>query len=85
MESLEEAFNTYYTAIHRYETNRLRNIAKFFGHLFTTDSISWMVFECVKINEDDTTSSSHIFVKIMMQEMMEGMGLKNSCGEVQGS
>jgi pre-mRNA-splicing factor CWC22 len=35
-----------------------------------------MVFECVKINEDDTTSSSHIFVKIMMQEMMEGMGLK---------
>jgi hypothetical protein len=37
------------------------------------------VFECVKINEleDDTTSSSsHIFVKIMMQEMMEGMGLK---------
>ena len=35
-----------------------------------------MVFECVKINEDDTTSSSRIFVKIMMQEMMEGMGLK---------
>ena len=26
--------------------------------------------------EDDTTSSGHIFVKIMMQEMMEGMGLK---------
>ena len=35
-----------------------------------------MVFECVKINEDDTTSSSRIFVKIMMQEMMEGMELK---------
>ena len=34
-----------------------------------------MVFECVKINEDDTTSSSCIFMKIMMQEM-EGMGLK---------
>jgi hypothetical protein len=27
--------------------------------------------------EDDTTSSSRIFVKIMMQEMMEGMGLKS--------
>jgi hypothetical protein len=26
--------------------------------------------------EDDTTSSSRIFVKIMMQEMMEGMDLK---------
>ena len=75
-DSVEEAFKTYYTTIHRYETNRLRNIARFFGHLFATDSISWMVFECVKINEDDTTSSSRIFVKIMMQEMMEGMGLK---------
>jgi pre-mRNA-splicing factor CWC22 len=75
-DSFEEAFNNYYTTIHRYETNRLRNIARFFGHLFATDSISWMVFECVKINEDDTTSSSRIFVKIMMQEMMEGMGLK---------
>lgn len=75
-DSFEVAFNKYYTTIHRYETNRLRNIARFFGHLFATDSISWMVFECVKINEDDTTSSSRIFVKIMMQEMMEGMGLK---------
>jgi pre-mRNA-splicing factor CWC22 len=27
--------------------------------------------------EDDMMSSSHIFVKIMMQEMMEGMGLKS--------
>jgi pre-mRNA-splicing factor CWC22 len=72
----ESAFNTYYTTVHRYETNRLRNIARFFGHLLGTDSISWVVFECVKINEDDTTSSSRIFVKIMMNEMMESMGLK---------
>jgi len=75
-DSFEEAFNKYYTTIHRYETNRLRNIARFFGHLFATDSISWMIFDCVKVNEDDTTSSSRIFVKIMMQEMMESMGLK---------
>ncbi|TFK34887.1 armadillo-type protein [Crucibulum laeve] len=75
-ESFEHAFTNYYTTIHRYETNRLRNIARFFGHLFATDAISWMVFECVKINEDDTTSSSRIFIKIMMQEMMENMGLK---------
>jgi pre-mRNA-splicing factor CWC22 len=41
-----------------------------------TDSISWAVFQCVRINEDDTTSSSRIFVKILMNEMMESMGLK---------
>ena len=75
-DSFERAFNNYYTTIHRYETNRLRNIARFFGHLFASDSISWVVFECIKINEDDTTSSSRIFIKIMMQEMMESMGLK---------
>lgn len=72
----EQAFTTYYTTIHRYETNRLRNIARFFGHLVATDSISWLVFECIKINEDDTTSSSRIFVKIMMGEVQEAMGLK---------
>jgi pre-mRNA-splicing factor CWC22 len=76
LECFESAFNTYYSTIHRYETNRLRNISRFFGHIIATDSISWAVFECVKINEDDTTSSSRIFMKILMNEMMESMGLK---------
>ncbi|KDQ33998.1 hypothetical protein PLEOSDRAFT_1033756 [Pleurotus ostreatus PC15] len=75
-ECLEEAFQTYYDTIHRYETNRLRNIAKFFGYLLSSDAITWTVMRCIKINEDDTTSSSRIFVKIMMNEMMESMGLK---------
>ncbi|OAX41880.1 MIF4G-domain-containing protein [Rhizopogon vinicolor AM-OR11-026] len=75
-DSLEQAFSNYYTTIHRYETNRLRNISRFFGHILATDAISWVVLECVKINEDDTTSSSRIFMKILMQEMMESMGLK---------
>jgi len=72
----ESAFNDYYTTIHRYETNRLRNISRFFGHLLATDSISWAVLGCITINEEDTTSSSRIFIKIMMGEMMESMGLK---------
>ena len=74
-ECFESAFQTYYSTIHRYETNRLRNIARLFGHLLATDAVSWVVLECVKINEDDTTSSSRIFVKIMMQEVLESMGL----------
>ncbi|GAA5989278.1 hypothetical protein JCM10908_001236 [Rhodotorula pacifica] len=73
----EQCFINYYATIHRYETNRLRNIARFFGHLMMTDGISWSVLDTVKMNEDDTTSSSRIFVKIMFQEMVEGMGLKN--------
>ncbi|KAI6038422.1 MIF4G-domain-containing protein [Pisolithus marmoratus] len=76
MECIEQAFDNYYHTIHRYETNRLRNIARFFGHMFASDAISWVNLGCIKMNEDDTTSSSRIFVKIMMQEVTESMGLK---------
>ncbi|KAF9792655.1 MIF4G-domain-containing protein [Thelephora terrestris] len=72
----ETAFGTYYDAIHRYETNRLRNIARFFGHLLANDAISWNVMNCIQLTEEDTTSSSRIFVKIMLGEIQESMGLK---------
>ena len=72
----ETAFGTYYDTIHRHETNRLRNIARFFGHLLASDAISWNAMACIKLTEDDTTSSSRIFVKIMLTEILESMGLK---------
>ena len=72
----ETAFGTYYDTVHRYETNRLRNIARFFGHLLANDAISWNVMGCIKLTEEDTTSSSRIFVKIVLTEMQESMGLK---------
>jgi len=72
----ETAFGTYYDTIHRYETNRLRNIARFFGHLVANDALSWNAMGCIKLTEEDTTSSSRIFVKIMLTEMQESMGLK---------
>ncbi|KAF8515888.1 hypothetical protein JB92DRAFT_2912980 [Gautieria morchelliformis] len=74
--AFEQTFRNYYDTVHRYETNRLRNIARFFGHLLATDSVSWAVLDVVKMNEEDTTSSSRIFVKILCGEMMEEMGLK---------
>ncbi|KAH8918940.1 MIF4G-domain-containing protein [Atractiella rhizophila] len=72
----EGAFKEYFTTIHRFETNRLRNIARLFGHLLGSDAVSWEVFEIVKINEDDTTSSSRIFIKILLHEVVEMLGLK---------
>ena len=72
----EEAFKNYYETIHRYESNRLRNIARFFGHLLASDSISWVVLECIRLTEEDTTASSRIFIKILLNEAMESMGLK---------
>ena len=34
-----------YSLIHRLETNKLRNVAKFFAHLLSSDAISWEVFQ----------------------------------------
>ncbi|OAV92002.1 hypothetical protein PTTG_27795 [Puccinia triticina 1-1 BBBD Race 1] len=74
--TFDQCFRNYYDTIHRFETNRLRNIARFFGHLLAQDAIPWSVFEVIRMNEDDTTSSSRIFVKIMFQEITEVLGLK---------
>lgn len=74
MDLFEEQFVKYYETIHRYETNRLRIIAQFFGHLLSTDGIGWHVFSIVHINEEETTSSSRIFIKILFEELVASMG-----------
>lgn len=71
----ETAFAKYYDTIHRYETNRLRNIASFFGHLFSTDALGWHIMSIIHMNEDETTSSSRIFIKILFQVLGEHLGL----------
>jgi pre-mRNA-splicing factor CWC22 len=75
-ELFEQSFAKYYETIHRYETNRLRNIARFFGHLLSSDAIGWHVMSNIKLNEDDTTSSSRIFIKILFEDLSEAMGMK---------
>lgn len=73
----EQSFVKYYETIHRYETNRLRIIAQFFGHLLSSDAIGWDVFHVIKLNEEDTTSSSRIFIKILIEDLAQGVGMKN--------
>jgi len=74
-DSFQELFKEYYQTIHRYETNMLRNAAKFFAHLLFTDSLVWSVLSIVHLTEEDTTSSSRIFLKILFQEITEELGL----------
>ncbi len=57
------------------ETNKLRNVAKFFAHLFHTDALPWTAFEYIHLNEQETTSSTRIFIKILFQELAEYLGL----------
>lgn len=152
IEPFQNMFREQYETIHRLETNKLRNVAKFFSHLLHTDAISWevthpflkrkcqllfgiykcngivqmyryllynyilwktlivlllknfskspisflgdrlnciclnlwsvkegfcfvQVLEVIKLNEDDTTSASRIFIKVLFQELSEYLGL----------
>ncbi|KAF6827512.1 MIF4G domain-containing protein [Colletotrichum musicola] len=71
----EDSFADYYNKIHRYETNRLRNIARFFAHQLASDAIGWHVLSVIHLNEEETTSSSRIFIKILFQDIAEEIGM----------
>ncbi|DAZ98030.1 TPA: hypothetical protein N0F65_004520 [Lagenidium giganteum] len=75
-DAFDLCFSEQYGLIHRLETNKLRNVAKFFAHLLYTDALPWTVFEYIRVSEEDTTSSSRIFIKILCQELSEHLGLK---------
>ena len=72
----EDAFAKQFAVVHRLETNKIRNVARLYGHLLATDAISWgSTLSRVRLTEDDTTSSSRIFLKVLFQELAESMGL----------
>ncbi|CAI5737206.1 unnamed protein product [Peronospora destructor] len=75
-DAFDECFAEQYSLIHRFETNKLRNVAKLFAHLLFTDALPWTVFEYINLNEEETTSSSRIFIKILCQELSEHLGMK---------
>ena len=46
---------------------KLRNVAALFAHLLATDALPWSVLSCIRLTEEDTTSSSRIFIKYLFQ------------------
>mmetsp|Transcript_8984 Transcript_8984/g.15313 ORF Transcript_8984/g.15313 Transcript_8984/m.15313 type:complete len:242 (+) Transcript_8984:124-849(+) len=74
-DNFTDCFILQYSSIHRLETNKLRNVAKFFAHLLYTDAVQWAVLANIHLNEEETTSSSRIFIKILFQELCEYLGL----------
>ncbi|KAJ1695793.1 hypothetical protein LUZ63_012491 [Rhynchospora breviuscula] len=74
-ENFEKCFVQQYSMIHRLETIKLLNVAKFFAHLLGTDALPWHVLAYIHLTEEDTTSSSRIFIKILFQELCEQLGL----------
>lgn len=71
----DRAFMDYYEKIHRYDSNKLRNIARLFGHMFGSDALAWHCLSVIHLNEEETTSASRIFIKILFQEIVEEIGM----------
>ncbi|KAJ4979832.1 hypothetical protein NE237_010612 [Protea cynaroides] len=75
-ENFEKCFVQQYSMIHRLETNKMRNVAKFFAHLLGTDALPWHVLAYIRVTEEDITSSSRIFIKFLFQELSEHLGIR---------
>ncbi|KAM0824985.1 hypothetical protein ACQ4PT_069865 [Festuca glaucescens] len=66
-----------YEAAHRMGTDELRSAAGFFAQLLATDAVPWGgVLAGVRVTEEDTTSSSRIFIKTLFQDMAEQLGVR---------
>jgi len=74
-----ELFEKEFVTVHRLEINKLRNGAKFYSHLLYTEAIEWSCLQAIKLNDEDTTASSRIFIKILFQELAENMGMTTLC------
>uniref|UniRef100_A0A8I6W9L3 MI domain-containing protein n=1 Tax=Hordeum vulgare subsp. vulgare TaxID=112509 RepID=A0A8I6W9L3_HORVV len=73
----DACFARCYAAAHRMGTDELRAAAGLFAHLLAADAVPWRgVLGGVRITEEDPTSSSRIFMKVMFQEMVEQLGVR---------
>ncbi|KAH0481509.1 MAG: hypothetical protein KVP17_000184 [Porospora cf. gigantea B] len=71
----EQCFGSCYNTVHRLDSNKLRNTAKFFAHLLFTDAIPWTVLSHFQLTEQTTTSAGRIFIKVLFQEIAQEMGI----------
>lgn len=71
----ERIFELFYETVHRFETNKIRNVAKFYANLFTTESIDWRCLNCLKLRENATTSAGRCFIKFLFEELVALLSL----------
>lgn len=71
-----KVFKSYYNDIHQYESNALRNIGKFFGHLYALDRLAMEEgWNEIVLTEEHTNSASRVLLKFIFQELVEEIGI----------
>ncbi|CAO2034083.1 unnamed protein product [Urochloa humidicola] len=73
----EACFAGHYAAVHRMATDELRATAGFFAGMLAAGALPWRgVLGRVRVTEEDTTSSSRIFIKVLFQDLGEQLGIR---------
>ncbi len=80
----QDCFQKQYSVIHRLETNKLRNVSCLFAHLLATDALPWSALTAIRLTEEDTTSSSRIFIKYLFQVRVKPQRQANRWGVGEG-
>lgn len=73
--AFNKIFNENYQELDTFEPAQLRIVGKFWGHLFSTDYIGFELFQIVKINAEDSTPPSRIFIKFIFQELVADLSI----------
>jgi pre-mRNA-splicing factor CWC22 len=71
----EEAFAEHYATIHQFDSRKIRNMANFYAFLLCSDVLPWSIFSVAVLSEDETTSSSRIFLKYILLELSQTLTL----------
>lgn len=74
--TFEKLFGLFYDAVHRFETNKIRNIAKFYTNLLVSESIDWTCLRCLKLRENATSSAGRCFIKFLFQDLVSILSMK---------
>ena len=73
--AFNKVFKENYEQLDTFEPAQLRIVGKFWGHLFATDYIGFELFEIVKINAEESTAPSRIFIKFIFQELVADLSI----------
>jgi pre-mRNA-splicing factor CWC22 len=79
VERFEEAFTTHYATIHRFDLHKIRNMGSFYAFLLCADALPWSIFAIVHLTEEETTSSSRIFLSYLFKEIANTLTVSKLC------
>ncbi|OXB43144.1 hypothetical protein B1J92_G00330g [Nakaseomyces glabratus] len=64
-----------YTNMNTFEPAQLRIIGKLWGHIFAADYLGFELFENFRMNEEDSSPATRIFLKFLFQELVAELGI----------